>query len=344
MDSQERHYLLGRVLAGHSWFDGYYLNHPTRKEFLESEIVYHEILNEARLAGLFFCSEMQQLLERFNLWHENDNVRLKQLEDKVDDYKVAIYENMSQSKTREIIRAELNNVRNEIDKLKIRYSQWDQYSAESVAGYARFQFLLINNITDFNGNKVYVNDLLNQQVPALNDLSARYHQDQPQEVELRELSHTDPWRNQWSLANSVYETFGKPTLELTNAQMALCLWSRFYDNVLQAHDAPHDSALEDDDIIDGWLIAQRRKRDSELAKREVEARISKNPKIAGAGEIFIVANDLEDARKIHSVNDKLSQMKISQRNKIIQTRGVASQLDFADVRIDLEKKLQESRK
>lgn len=343
MDSQERHYILGRVLAGHSGFGGYYLSHPTRKEFLESEAVYYEILNEARLAGLFFCDEIQETLKKFNLWHENDAVRLKQLEDKIDDYKVAIFENMAQSRTREVIRKELIGVEQEIHSLKERLHQWDQYTAESVAGYARFQFLLINNIVDLHGRQVYFDDLLDQQVAILNDLSARYHKDQPAETALREISHTDPWRNQWSLSSNVYETFGKPTLELTNSQMALCLWSRFYDSIYQCHDAPHDTAINDDDVVDGWLIVQRRKRESEQAKREVEGRI-KNPKIAGASEIFIVAADVDDARKIHAANDKLAQMKISHRNKVIKTKGVASQLDFADVRLDLEKKLQESRK
>lgn len=343
MDTQERYYTLAKVLSGRTYCEGCFVNHPNRMEFFEVEVLHHEIMKEARLSGLFLQSEIYDLLEKFGMWSDGEDERLKQLEEHLDNYRVAMFENILNSRTREAVRKELRGAEKEIYGLRVKKHQWDQFTADAVANFVKFEYLIIQNITDRDGNSVYNDDLANERIPFINEIITAYHQDQPSEDLLRELARTEPWRNQWSVGGSVYETFGKPSLELTNTQTALCLWSKFYDNVGQSSDAPHESVVQDDDLLDGWLVVQKRKRESEANKKEVESRV-KNKKISQSSEIFLVAETAEDARKIHDANDTLSRMKIRSRNKTIKAKGVASQLDFSDVRLELEQKLQEAKK
>ena len=43
-----------------------------------------------------------------------------------------------------------------------------------------------------------------------------------------------------------------------------------YDNIQESLDYPSEDVVEDDDMLDGWLIIQKQKRDKERAVSELE--------------------------------------------------------------------------
>jgi guanylate kinase len=60
-----------------------------------------------------------------------------------------------------------------------------------------------------------------------------------------------------------------------------------------------------------------------------------NPKLANAGEVFIMANSREEIKDIHSMNNAQSEGARQQRMSTIQQKGAASDLDFTDVKQNL---------
>ena len=60
-----------------------------------------------------------------------------------------------------------------------------------------------------------------------------------------------------------------------------------YDNIQEAAETPSEDVINDDDVLDGWFIVQRKKREVESAQNDFE-NSTKNERIKGAGEVFCI--------------------------------------------------------
>ncbi len=154
---------------------------------------------------------------------------------------------------------------------------------------------------------------------------------------MRELARTDPWRSIWNVGKKLGNIFDKPAVEFTSEQKTLMSWSSLYDSVSESSEAPADDVVEDDDILDGWLISQRRKRENLTTQSSVEGVIG-NEKIANAGEVFVVTgNKSEDIDKISSMNNPhIAAVKKSRFKALENAEGAIQQGDLPDVRHELQ--------
>ena len=84
-------------------------------------------------------------------------------------------------------------------------------------------------------------------------------------------------------------------------------------------------------MLDGWFIVQRKKREKQQSEREFE---QTNQKIAGAGEVWIMATNKEQADKINDLNDPTAKMIKKQRMETLKRRGSSSQGQFKDAQLD----------
>jgi len=132
----------------------------------------------------------------------------------------------------------------------------------------------------------------------------------------------------WTIGKKQGNAFGKSASELTKDQISLSSYSCMYDNVYENSDAPDEKVIEDDDCLDGWFIHQRREYDKQKKKRQTEDMI-KNPKIANSQEIFLMANDQEEANKIFDVNHPAVRGIIKDRQNTIQ--GAGKQIKFTEL-------------
>ena len=110
-----------------------------------------------------------------------------------------------------------------------------------------------------------------------------------------------------------------------------------YDNIQESMDCPPDEVIEDDDMLDGWLLVQKKKREQEQAENEVANKTSNN-KIANSDEIFVMAGTQEDANKINSSNTYHNQQIKKQRMQIVRQKGEAKDLDFPDQQLKMRQK------
>ena len=112
------------------------------------------------------------------------------------------------------------------------------------------------------------------------------------------------------------------------------IWSRMYDNVYESMECPTDDVIEDDDMLDGWFILQRKKREKDKAEQEIQSQTN-NQKISQSAEIFVFADNKESAKKINETNSVHSQAVKKQRMAVIQSKGEASDLDFQDQQLKI---------
>jgi len=154
-----------------------------------------------------------------------------------------------------------------------------------------------------------------------------YHGEMLLPEQVRELARTTPWVGLWNVLKMNGQPFDLNTL--TIEQQSLLSWSNMYDKIHESPDCPPDEVLDDDDMLDGWLIIQRRKREADKKKQEIESHI--NPKMKNADEIIMVAETAADAQKIDMLNPTHVQNIKKQRLKHVQEQGIVREQEFKDV-------------
>ena len=65
------------------------------------------------------------------------------------------------------------------------------------------------------------------------------------------------------------------------------MWSSLYDNIQESPDCPSNEVINDDDMLDGWMIIQKRNREQAKLQKDAENKFG-NKKISNADEVFIV--------------------------------------------------------
>ena len=150
------------------------------------------------------------------------------------------------------------------------------------------------------------------------------------EGDIRNLARNDPWRSLWMMRESCkFSIFANQDRDLSIDQKNIIVWSRMYDNIQESMDCPSDDVINDDDMLDGWFVIQRKKQEKDRAESELESRVG-NEKISNSEEVFVMAQTQDDANSINRVNTFQSQMVKKERMEVIQSKGQARDLDFKD--------------
>ena len=111
-----------------------------------------------------------------------------------------------------------------------------------------------------------------------------------------------------------------------------------YDNIYEHPKCPPESIIEDDDVLDGWMLKERKIREKEKEEELVDARFSN---LKEADEVFLPARTKTDVEKINNLNDTRGKMVKQQRNSVIQSKGKAVDADFQDRQVALQAKSNE---
>ena len=164
------------------------------------------------------------------------------------------------------------------------------------------------------------------------------------EKSVRELARSEPWRSTWILKESeAFNLFNDKGAQLTTDQRGLLIWSKMYDNVYDSMECPSDDVIDDDDMLDGWMIIQKRNRDKDRVEREID-QSTQNSKIANSDEIFIMTDNKTDADKINDSNTFHAQKVKQQRANVIKQKGSAVDLDFQDQQLKMRQRTNEAYK
>ena len=113
------------------------------------------------------------------------------------------------------------------------------------------------------------------------------------------------------------------------------MYARMYDNVAESPEAPTEEIIADDICLDGWFIDQKKKQDKQKKQNQVDGMIS-NDKIRNSGEVFVMAQDNEDAQQIYDLNDGMARSTVKQRQAQIEGQEDLMKFqELADVKQDI---------
>ncbi len=330
MDDIRKESVLNNLLSGYTIIEiankKYIVDTPDIKLINESNYYYNQIIKENRFAPWIHKRNTIGILISHGLWSLADDKSLKELEKSLEDKKVQLFHSYWQNKK------QVDRIRKEIDMIRLKQGQLyvnrhclDNVTLEGFAEKATEHFLFTKVILDENYNK-----LENIDYCVLEAILKKYKELQPSEVEYRELARTEPWRSFWSSSGlSNFRVIG-------NNQRTLLLFSKMYDNIYENPEAPAEEVIADDDLLDGWLITTKRKRDKEREESFMNTNVEMNSKHGSAGEIIIPASSKEDVDRIQNMNDIRAKMIRKQRQELLDKKEKVSDLELPAIQTEVQ--------
>ena len=341
MNSSKRSKLVYRILSGRVKIGDYIFIHPHVNLLYEAQEVYDKTIDDFKFVGLLTRKQATDILIRRGLWSLGGDKNIEEIEKSIEDLKVGLFNAMFNVKQRDSIRNTLKLVKIKLADTTSKKYLLDMYTIEGYAETVKSNFIYANCIVGKSLNKVDINStILNKIVGLLNESSIS-------EAEYREISRTEPWRSYWNAYKSpaVFDLFGGEKKKSDGVQMGfgsfsseqqyLVAYSKMYDNIYENSECPDDEVINDDDILDGWLISKRREREQDK-KEKGSKDIPAMSKHQHAQEIFVPVSSVEDAVKIDDLNTPHGKIIKKQRDAQIKDKGEVRDLQFPDKRQEIQ--------
>jgi hypothetical protein len=332
VDPSRRELLVARISSGTTRVRvggrTYLVRRPDRAAVYSACEVYDEALRDGHLEGLFTEPELTAWMLRQGLWDEDRQKALELLPKQMDDQKVAMYQAVFRSKERAVIRKALGLARTELARLTEEHGAFAHMTCTGAAGLAKARYLTAAGLCTESGAPVFAgSDYWDDRSDLVDGVMAALAAARPDEAAYRELARTEPWRTLWNGHRVERQLFGAAPPDWTEEQRVLVNWSLLYDNVYQSPECPSDEAVADDDLLDGWLLLQRRERERRNGSADA---VVANEKVRGSQEVFIVAETDADASKVMGLNDDHARALSRSRFSHLARKGQVNELDMPD--------------
>lgn len=341
MEFHEREFFISRICAGYIRYKIkadiiLVIKFPNNDIKYQAQEKYNQTYESAVSDGVYNDKDIVNFLKEFNVWNDESEKYLTDtkvgLAHQIETFKIQLYQAAFKPSEQEKIRQYLAIAKKEFSRLsQIRY-QYDYITCHGLATYSRWYYIIKNCTYCEDDNLYNWGDTSIQQVMT-------YYQSQViSDEKMRLIARTEPWYSKWSAMKLNGNAFGSNISYITDEQSQLLSWTGLYNNIAESPDCPPKSVVADDDMLDGWMILENQNREKEQSKKRNDDIINKNPKIANADEVFIMAETLEDAQNINKLNTAQSSMIKSMRLKQVAEQGTVAHKDFGDVRRDLAMK------
>lgn len=298
-------------------------NEPNSDLIEQSYEVYDEVYDEAYGDDSYIKKEIEAVLLEQSIWDPTMDKELDRQTKALEDLKVEAFESFFQPNQLKNVKMRIWMANKQIEILLGRKHKMDHLTCDGVAENARLIWLLSECIkpASCDGAK----------------LLEAYQEQSISHSEIRKIARSDLWRGIWNASKKGTQLFDRIAVDLTRDQVALISYSSMYDNVYEHPESPNDKVTEDDDCLDGWFIIQKRKNEKQKKQSEVDA-VTKNPKIANAKEVYVMAKSTEDADGVYGLNNSLSRGKIQARSQELKNSGSGKlrEQELSDVRMDIE--------
>lgn len=322
MLSYEVELYINRILSGKFFFKDYEIVSPDIDTRYRSSLIYSEAIKEAEEEGLFTKDEVENIcvIKGFVSPEELDS--LKTIPKDIEGFQRELFLNRNNPERVKSIRQYLEVARKQYEDISEKVSKYYNYCDEGYASFCKVHYI-IRETTYIQGKKYDFDG------DSIESLLTAYSKNVLSPSIIRDVAKSSIWINKWQAlkANGVIFPFG---YNINDAQQLLLMWSNFYDSISESAEPPESFVIKDDDMLDGWLLVQKEKKDS--GDKSNEELISKNSKIQNAQEVYIVAHSLEDIKRIESLNsDKARSIKKQRLNKL-KKEGTVNHMSMPDVK------------
>lgn len=333
MKHHEREFFVSMIRSGKVFVNHKNTNIEIRPLTIDQSFkacqIYNTAYENALSEEMMTEEDVNQWMIENELWTIHDDKREEGLKQDIERLKLEIYNARKDKNAVNGIRKYLRAGELQLSSHLNRKYMYHQNTCEGIASTEKLTWIIKN--TTYCDNTLYDFD----------DISLQYVIDEWQshflsEKQSRDLARNDPWKSLWiTRENTGVPLFSNPpNTELTFNQKNLLVWSQMYDNIQESLECPGKEVIEDDDMLDGWFIAQSKKREKERLEKEFESD-TKNEKIKNASEVFIVSSK-DRASQIDNMNDIGAKIIKQQRKAALNHYKSLEEQNLPDQRQNLQ--------
>jgi hypothetical protein len=293
--------------------------------------LYSKIINDEKYNDWIREENITNIMINLGLWtRETDNI-IKKLEKNIENSKVELFENFMKTDRQKKIRSNLSSYKDQLNRI---VSRKNDFSANTLEGYAssiKNEYIICKNLYK-NSKKLFnENDSGSHSYSQFNEIIFEINKYSISISDFKILARHYLWKSYWN-AHKNNPIFPCPVSEWTDDQRSLVSFSQMYDSIYEHLECPPDQVIEDEDMLDGWMIAQKRK----VEKNKKQIAIDElNPNLKNAGEVFLFGKNREEVEDIMSLNSKESLHRIKEKINYINSVGSTEDYALPDVKRDL---------
>lgn len=337
MENEDKELKIYSIITGKTYLtykgQEYHTVINTPEEKYRASLVYQQTLDDLKYESIMSWEEAQRVSNQIGIWTKENESGLESLIKMLEDLKLQLYRSRLIPDRVKSFKSQIEKVKHGIEKSNTNKYKLYHATKEYYASVVKKQYLVGLSIRDEDNQQIYTHKNFWVSDNTLIDLFInKIFENQLSMSSIRELARNEPWRSMWATQKG--QVFGISSTCWTDDQRVLASFSRMYDNVYESMESPEDTVIEDDDMLDGWFIHQRKER--EKSKQEkVASHMFKGQK-NGNQELFLMANSQESAQAIYNMNDEQGKSIVQNRQQQIKNKGYVEHSELADVQLDLK--------
>ena len=321
-------------ILGHT----YKVCNPTVSSKLLSCQIYDDALYSAKYNGWLTDRDIKAILVSNEFVTADIDKNFPEIERRIEDLKISLYEAALKPEEKAKVKKQLDAVKAKYDKLYNYRHMYDGMTAEGYAAGLKSQYLILAGTYDERG-KCLADISEDIDYIFLDSLIRDFNVKRISQADFKVVARMEAWRSYWAIGKN--RVFGKPTLELSEEQKYLILTTRMYDSAYEHPECPTDDIFEDDDMFDGWMLLQKRKR--EHSRKESVGDDMLKGRHENAHEVYIPVSSAEAAKKIDDLNSLESKISKRQRESFLAQQKVGSkvtQSSLPDKKFEIQQEAQ----
>lgn len=330
--------VLSRIVSGTYIFKhknhNFKLVYPSIHLKYEADILFQEVYDQHKYEEWLTLESAKEVLIDNGVWSSSGDQQLFAIEKEIEQIKINLFLALANPIQQIAHRNKLTETIQKYNKYySIRHSL-DQFTLESFCEYYKNFHILSNSLLNSYGQRVINHN--NYDYLKYQEISEILTKHSISTATFRKIARLDLWRNYWSAGKG--DVFGRPSCELTDEQRALVIFTKMYESARESPESPPDLVFDDDDMFDGWLAHQHKQQED--SKKDSAA--NKNSKMSNAQEMFIMANNRDQASSIHNMNTNQNKAVINSRNKTISANKNVDASKLPDIQNELRQKARQS--
>ena len=230
----------------------------------------------------------------------------------------------------------MNHIKKEIGKILSRKQTYLSYTLEGYASGLKNEYIICKTLYKKNKLVFNIKNKNNKSFIDFNNIVSEIEKHIITTEEYKKIARSSLWRNYWN-ANKSNNLFDNVVSRWTDEQRALVSISKMYDNIYEHPECPDDKVIEDDDMLDGWMIFQRRKSEQQKKENKIDAA---NPNMSKHKEMFLVAKNETEAKEIFDINSSESRRVIKERESFISENKSVNESELPDVKREISETIQ----
>lgn len=305
-----------RILSGKLLFSyqnkNYTMVFPKPILKYKASLIYESIINDEKYSEWIRSENLEKYMQYIGVWNPEMSLFLKKSDKEIENLQVSLYSNRLNARLTNRTRTQLASIRSRINELqKIKYNYYNQ-TLEGYAESIKNEFIIINTVFHKKRKVFDKFKSLKNSLDQFNNIVSEIDKHSLTVSDYRSIAKSGLWRSFWNIGKN--RVFSNSASEWTEEQLTLVGYSMMYDSVYEHPEKPPDNVIDDDDMLDGWMISQRR--NIEKSKKQDDM-LKNNDKLSKAQEVFIFTDSQEGIEEVMSMNSDEAMLDIAQREYTI---------------------------